>query len=191
MPEQPLSWARERPIERRQPPEEARFNTGFSAVPTTDTRCQLTPPRPRPAAEPYQTSRRPQSNYYQASRRASEHYSRTPRDATPINSRRNKFGEISHTTRPVVSITGWSTQKSSPKVKLPVYPRKTQSAPNSAQSSPDSITLLDGVREENGPSLEEDLLKKREPEKARRVLAEYDIYVHFFLGPSPRIQTTA
>ncbi|KAH6920458.1 hypothetical protein HPB50_028554 [Hyalomma asiaticum] len=43
-PEQPLSWARERPIERRQPPEEARFNTSFSAVPTSDTRCQLTPP---------------------------------------------------------------------------------------------------------------------------------------------------
>ncbi|KAH6943639.1 hypothetical protein HPB50_025023 [Hyalomma asiaticum] len=87
MPEQPLSWARERPIECRQPPEEARFNTSFSAVPTSNTRCQLTPPRPRPAAEPYQTSRRPQSNYYQASRRASEHYSRTPHDATPINSR--------------------------------------------------------------------------------------------------------
>lgn len=89
MPEQPLSWARERPIERRQPPEEARFNASFSALPTRDTRYQLTPPRPRPAAEPYQTSRRPQSNYYQASRRASELYSRTPHAAAALNSRRD------------------------------------------------------------------------------------------------------
>ncbi|KAH6947848.1 hypothetical protein HPB50_021833 [Hyalomma asiaticum] len=79
VPEQPLSWARERPIEHRQPPEEARFNTSFSAVPTSDTRYQLTPPRP--GVEPYQTPRRPQSNYYQVSRRASELYSRTPHAA--------------------------------------------------------------------------------------------------------------
>ncbi|KAH6942924.1 hypothetical protein HPB50_011960 [Hyalomma asiaticum] len=32
MPEQPLSWARERPIERRQPPEEAWFNASFPAI---------------------------------------------------------------------------------------------------------------------------------------------------------------
>ncbi|KAH6938981.1 hypothetical protein HPB50_015342 [Hyalomma asiaticum] len=54
-PERPLSWVRERPIERRQPPEEARFNTSFFDVPTGYTRCQLTPARPRPAAESYQT----------------------------------------------------------------------------------------------------------------------------------------
>ncbi|KAH6920634.1 hypothetical protein HPB50_028376 [Hyalomma asiaticum] len=35
------------------------------------------------------------------------------------------------------------------------------------------------VPEENGPSLEEDLLEKLEPEKARRVLAEYDILISF------------
>ncbi|KAH6920773.1 hypothetical protein HPB50_028239 [Hyalomma asiaticum] len=43
----------------------------------------------------------------------------------------------------------------------------------------DIISHLRRVPEENGPSLEEDLLEKLEPEKARRVLAEYDILISF------------
>ncbi|KAH6921140.1 hypothetical protein HPB50_027871 [Hyalomma asiaticum] len=116
------------------------------------------------------------------------------------------------------SIKGWSAQKRSLKDKLPVYPRKTRTTPNSAQSSPDSTTLLDGkdklpvyprktrttpnsaqsspdsttlldghlsiALKENGPSLEDDPLRKLEAEQARRVLAKYGISTTF-LEQSP------
>ncbi|KAH6921141.1 hypothetical protein HPB50_027872 [Hyalomma asiaticum] len=81
------------------------------------------------------------------------------------------------------SSSGASSNRPS-KEKLLVHPRKTPRVPNCAQSSPDSTTLLHGVLEGNGPSLEEDLLRKTGSPGTGPMC-----HVDIVLGASTRIPT--